>query len=53
VFLFGPGDHGELTADDWADRIDTIGYELVTRLGSRIPREYVDESGVVARQDGG
>lgn len=43
VVLFGPGRHGELTADEWASRIDTIGYELVTRIGSRVPREYVGE----------
>ncbi|MDI1289143.1 MAG: alanine racemase [bacterium] len=43
AILFGPGRHGELTADEWAGRIDTIGYELVTRLGSRVPREYVGE----------
>jgi len=52
VYLFGSGGHGELTADEWAERIDTIGYELVTRLGSRIPREYVDESAGGTRQDG-
>ena len=50
VYLFGSGAHGELTADEWADRIDTIGYEVVTRLGSRVPREYVDDAST--RQDG-
>jgi alanine racemase len=43
VVLFGPGRDGELTADEWAARIDTIGYELVTRVGTRVPREYVGE----------
>lgn len=43
AILFGPGRHGELTADEWAARIDTIGYELVTRVGARVPREYVGE----------
>jgi alanine racemase len=39
--LFGPGDHGEPTATDWADAIGTINYEIVTRFGgSRIPRVY-------------
>lgn len=42
VVLFGPGDQGEPTADDWADAAQTINYEIVTRLGSRIPRRYVD-----------
>jgi alanine racemase len=40
--LFGPGDHGEPTADDWAAAADTINYEIVTRMGSaRIPRVHV------------
>jgi alanine racemase len=41
VRLFGPGDLGEPTADDWAERLGTIGYEIVTRIGPRVPREYV------------
>lgn len=43
VVLFGPGRNGELTADEWAARIDTIGYELVTRVGARVPREYTED----------
>lgn len=42
VYVFGPGRHGEWTADQWADTLDTIGYEIVTRIGSRVPREYVE-----------
>ena len=39
--LFGPGDDGGPTADDWAAAIDTINYEIVTRFGStRVPRVY-------------
>ncbi|WP_018638442.1 alanine racemase [Parafrankia elaeagni] len=41
VILFGPGDHGEPTADDWARALDTINYEIVTRIGARVPRVYV------------
>lgn len=41
VHVFGPGQHGEWTADQWAEALDTIGYEIVTRVGSRVPREYV------------
>jgi alanine racemase len=40
VILFGPGDHGEPTAQDWADTIGTISYEIVTRIGPRVPRTY-------------
>jgi len=41
VVLFGPGDDGEPTAQDWADAVGTINYEIVTRLGARVPREHV------------
>ncbi|MFF4657166.1 alanine racemase [Streptomyces sp. NPDC001381] len=41
--LFGPGDRGEPTAQDWAQAAGTIGYEIVTRIGSRVPRVYVNE----------
>ncbi|MFE0191886.1 alanine racemase [Streptomyces sp. NPDC059008] len=40
--LFGPGDRGEPTAEDWARAAGTIGYEIVTRIGTRVPRVYVD-----------
>ena len=41
VVLFGPGDSGEPTADDWADVLGTISYEIVTRIGPRVPRVHV------------
>lgn len=41
VVCFGPGDDGEPTADEWATSMGTIGYEIVTRLGQRIPRRYL------------
>ncbi|MDN3294835.1 alanine racemase [Streptomyces ficellus] len=41
--LFGAGDEGEPTAEDWARAADTIGYEIVTRIGSRVPRVYLNE----------
>jgi alanine racemase len=41
VVLFGPGDRGEPTAEDWADAIGTINYEIVSRIGARIPREHI------------
>ena len=40
VVLFGPGTGGEPTAQDWADATGTICYEIVTRLGARVPRTY-------------
>jgi alanine racemase len=39
--LFGPGGEGEPTADDWAEAIGTISYEMVTRIGTRVPRRYL------------
>ena len=41
VVLFGSGAHGEPTAQDWADVLDTIHYEVVTRIGARVPRTYL------------
>jgi alanine racemase len=38
VVLFGPGTHGEPTAQDWADWCDTISYEIVTRIGGNAGR---------------
>jgi alanine racemase len=44
VIIFGSGDHGEPTAADWAAWCDTIGYEIVTRIGTRVPRRYLNVS---------
>ncbi|MFC8171924.1 alanine racemase [Streptomyces sp. NPDC057242] len=41
--LFGPGDRGEPTAEDWAVAAGTIAYEIVTRIGARVPRVYPGE----------
>jgi alanine racemase len=40
VVLFGPGDSGEPTAQEWAEALNTISYDIVTRIGSRVPRVY-------------
>jgi len=40
VVLLGRQGTHEITADDWAARLDTIPYEVVTRLGGRLPRRY-------------
>jgi len=42
VVLFGPGDVGEPTAQDWADAVGTISYEIVTRIGGRFVRRHID-----------
>ena len=43
VVLFGTGRGGEPTAQDWAEAAGTINYEIVTRLGGRFVRRYVNE----------
>jgi alanine racemase len=42
--LFGPGHRGEPTAQDWADAVGTIHYEIVARIGPRVLRSYVGEA---------
>jgi alanine racemase len=44
VELFGDGLNGAPTADEWAAACGTINYEIVTRLGPRIPRTYLQET---------
>jgi alanine racemase len=41
VVLFGDPETGAPSAEDWARAADTIGYEIVTRLGRRVARRYV------------
>jgi alanine racemase len=45
VVLWGPGDRGEPTVQEWATRLGTINYELVTRIGGRMSRRYVGADG--------
>ena len=58
VVLFGSGADGEPIAEDWARACGTISYEVVTRLGVRVPREYRGAPDLLAaagvdRLDGG
>ena len=46
VVLFGPGTAGEPTAQEWADALGTICYEVVSRIGIRVPRTYVGQAAV-------
>lgn len=41
VHIFGPGSIGEPTAQDWADALQTISYEIVSRVGPRVRRRYM------------
>ena len=38
VVIFGNGSHNEYTADDWGAASGSINYEIVTRIGPRVPR---------------
>jgi alanine racemase len=49
VVIFGPGDHGEPTAQEWAEALGTLSYEIVTRFTGKVPRTY---SGVTAAGEG-
>jgi alanine racemase len=39
--LFGDPTLGAPAATDWADAADTINYEIVTRVGARVPRRQI------------
>jgi len=41
AILWGPGTAGEPTAQEWATALDTIHYELVSRVGGRMVRRYL------------
>ncbi|HUF83180.1 MAG TPA: alanine racemase C-terminal domain-containing protein [Acidimicrobiia bacterium] len=41
VVLIGQQEEEQLTANEWAERLDTIGYEIVCGIGSRVPRVYL------------
>ena len=43
VVVLGRGADGEPTAQDWAEAAGTINYEIVTRMGPRLPRVVVGE----------
>ena len=40
VEVFGDGIAGGYTAEDWGSASSSINYEIVTRIGSRVPRIY-------------
>lgn len=42
VWMLGPGAHGEVSATTLAERIDTVGEEIITRLTSRVRRVMED-----------
>ena len=40
VVLFGAGDDGEPTAQEWGEALGTISYDIATGIGARVPRTY-------------
>jgi len=40
VVLLGAQGDAEITADEWAERLGTINYEIVCGFGPRMPRRY-------------
>jgi len=40
VVLFGPGDDGEPTAQEWGEALGTISYDIAGRIGARVTRIY-------------
>ena len=43
VVLLGRQGDDEVTADEWAERLGTIAYEIVCGIGRRVPRTYVGD----------
>jgi alanine racemase len=41
VVLLGSQGNETVTADQWAEHLDTISYEVVCQIGPRLPRRYV------------
>ena len=41
VVLLGAQGDEAITAEEWAERLGTIAYEIVTGIGPRVPRRYV------------
>ncbi|WP_432548940.1 alanine racemase [Kineococcus auxinigenes] len=54
VVLFGAGEAAgrpeEPTAQDWAEAAGTIAYEVVTRIGPRVPRRWTGRAGMGGAQ---
>jgi alanine racemase len=43
LVVFGDPVTGAPSATDWADAAGTINYEIVTRIGHRVIRRYLDD----------
>lgn len=52
VIVFGPGDHGEPTMSDWARWAGSVEHDIVTGIGARVPRRFIEVTGVEATGTG-
>ena len=50
VTIFGRDGGDEITADDVADLIGTIGYEVTCLITPRVPRVYIRDGEIVSVQ---
>ena len=48
VVLIGRQGDERIDADEWAQALDTIGYEIVCDVSARVPRVYVGHDGSLA-----
>ncbi|NLW21722.1 MAG: alanine racemase [Tissierellia bacterium] len=51
VVLFGYGEEGYPHADELAQKLGTINYEIVCMVGRRVPRVYIENGQIVEIQD--
>ena len=42
VVIFGKQGEAEITADELAEELNTINYEIVTSITARVPRVYLE-----------
>ena len=42
VILIGKQDNEEITIDEWADKVETINYEVTCLISTRVPRIYTE-----------
>ncbi len=40
--LIGSQGGEQITAEEWASRLGTVSYEIITRIGLRVPRRFLD-----------
>lgn len=51
VVIFGYGEEGYPHADELAEKIGTINYEIVCMVGRRVPRVYVSKGKIIKVRD--